>query len=630
MRSACSPRLRHSARFPAWDRWSGAPAGYRRCSRRPRTRPTWRWRWRQRWRSPRRSSCRRACSASSGVTCRLWSSTRCCRDASPRRICGRSSRLARRGPQQLSAQRCNPRCTRRAPCTTAHAFSRTSWRACADAASTLWGCLSRGAHSWTWRRWRRSPGSSSASSETRSCDAKTVEQRLVRAPVAPHPDHQLEVPLAAHRSLELAPACHADRLDHAPVRADQDPLLEVALDPDQRPHAHQVLAPLFDLLHDHLDGVWQLLEGAPDHGLSDQLRQQQLGRLIAARIRRVEKGTLGHQRAEVGNECRDALTGAGGDREHLGARSELRGLLERRHQLSPGEPVDLVDGHRQWLLGVRERGENETVAGADALLAVEDHEDRVRAVQLLLHATSHARRQRVAWALHPGQVDQHDLTLAAAVYASDRAPSRLWPIGDDRHLLPYDGVHERRLADVRPARQRHEAAARHRRACASSSSWSASISPLSVSWSRPSRCSIPWTIASLTSAVCAGQITMSPSSRGNCPSVGTAASRVRGDPPTSSTPSIGKERTSVGTGLSRCSALSCAIRSASTNSIATCACSIPIRAADREHSLRISRFVGAPGARPAPNTSTSSIEAQALRTAERGPMSARAGGSRWE
>jgi len=83
------------------------------------------------------------------------------------------------------------------------------------------------------------------------------------------------------------------------------------------------------------------------------------------------------------------------------------------------------------------------------------------------------------------------------------------------------------------------------------SAWRASISPASVSWSKPQRWRTPWTAASVRSSQCCGQIATSPSSRG---------------PATGPEPSSGKARTSVGRSRSRCSRFSSRIRSESTSS----------------------------------------------------------------
>ena len=149
-----------------------------------------------------------------------------------------------------------------------------------------------------------------------------------------------------------------------------------------------------------------------------------------------------------------------------------------------GEAVDLVDRDRRPAAGARESAGDEPVPGADALLGVEDQQRGVRTLELLLDAPGHAGRQRVPRALHPGQVDEHDLGLAALVNPADRTAGRLGAVGDDRDLLTHDDVDEGRLAHVRPARERHEAAAGHGEGGwvrFNSSACSASISPESVS-----------------------------------------------------------------------------------------------------------------------------------------------------
>ena len=77
---------------------------------------------------------------------------------------------------------------------------------------------------------------------THSGDAQAVEQSFVPAPVASDAHRQIEMHLAAKLALQFTARRHADRLDHAPPRADQDPLLGFALHPDQRPHPRQIRA----------------------------------------------------------------------------------------------------------------------------------------------------------------------------------------------------------------------------------------------------------------------------------------------------------------------------------------------------------------------------------------------------
>src|SRR3954454_18137712 len=80
-------------------------------------------------------------------------------------------------------------------------------------------------------------------------DPEAVEQPIVAAPAAADAHGQVEVHVRAELALELAPRGGADRLDHPALRADQDPLLRLGLDPRERLHAREVVALVVDLLH---------------------------------------------------------------------------------------------------------------------------------------------------------------------------------------------------------------------------------------------------------------------------------------------------------------------------------------------------------------------------------------------
>lgn len=66
--------------------------------------------------------------------------------------------------------------------------------------------------------------------------------------------------LPAQLTLHLASRRRADRLDHPPLSPDDDPLLGLALHPDQRPYARQTLSRLLDLLDERLEGMGSSLK----------------------------------------------------------------------------------------------------------------------------------------------------------------------------------------------------------------------------------------------------------------------------------------------------------------------------------------------------------------------------------
>ena len=66
-----------------------------------------------------------------------------------------------------------------------------------------------------------------------------------------------------------------------------------------------------DLLDLDLDRVRDLVAGAVEHLLADQLGEHHLARLVAVVLRRVEVGALGHQLAEPLDQLVQALAGCG-------------------------------------------------------------------------------------------------------------------------------------------------------------------------------------------------------------------------------------------------------------------------------------------------------------------------------
>ena len=83
--------------------------------------------------------------------------------------------------------------------------------------------------------------------------------------------------------------------------------------------------------------------------------------------------------------------------------------------------------------------------------------------RLVVDRALHAARERVERLLEPRQVDEHDLEVVAVHDAERALPRRLRLVGDDRDVRAGERVRERRLADVRAARETDEPAA-HRSA----------------------------------------------------------------------------------------------------------------------------------------------------------------------
>ena len=159
-------------------------------------------------------------------------------------------------------------------------------------------------------------------------DPEPVEQRVVGAPRPAHADRQVEVHAHADRVLELAARRGPDRLDHRAAAADEDALLGLGLDPQQRVDLDEVVA-LDDLVDLDLDRVRDLLARAVQHLLAHELGQPHVLGLVGDLLEREQERALGRELDEVLDERADALAAGGGDREHLAVEAEVGGRLER-------------------------------------------------------------------------------------------------------------------------------------------------------------------------------------------------------------------------------------------------------------------------------------------------------------
>src|SRR4029079_9437694 len=95
---------------------------------------------------------------------------------------------------------------------------------------------------------------------------------------------------------ELAARGRPDGLDHLAAGADEDALLGLRLDPDERADDREVDADVLDVLDDHLDGVRDLLERPPQHLLADELGQMHLEWLVPRVLIREEEMALAEER----------------------------------------------------------------------------------------------------------------------------------------------------------------------------------------------------------------------------------------------------------------------------------------------------------------------------------------------
>ena len=230
---------------------------------------------------------------------------------------------------------------------------------------------------------RRAASSANCSAPTAlrvpQVDPEAVEQALVAAPVAAHAHRQVEVDLQPSSRSSSRRAAVPIALIMRPRGADQDPLLGLALHPDQRPHARQALARAFDLLDDHLDRV----------GTSWKVRRITASRISSASsssrgwsedvLRLEHERPLGHQRARGARPApRTPVAGARRDREDLRRRPRARPPARSTASVAARDSRStLFTAIVTGALALGERLRDEAVAGPDSLLAVEHQQRRV-------------------------------------------------------------------------------------------------------------------------------------------------------------------------------------------------------------------------------------------------------------
>ena len=237
-----------------------------------------------------------------------------------------------------------------------------------------------------------------------------------------------------------------------------------------------------DLLDDDHDRVRHLVAGQVERLLADHLGDPVLRRHVGGLVEREVERAFGQQVDEVVAQLPHAVLRHRADRVESMEVAERRSRLHLRRDVAVLEAVDLVDGddHRD---AEREHAAGDVaVAGTDAIAGRDDEQDDVDLLERRVDRLLHARRQRVHRALEAGQVGEHELPVRPVGDAEDPAPRRVRHVRGDRDLVAAEGVDERRLAHVRPARDGDDARL-HARSPASNCSGSSSFT---VIWtSRP-------------------------------------------------------------------------------------------------------------------------------------------------
>src|SRR5690349_18735795 len=123
----------------------------------------------------------------------------------------------------------------------------------------------------------------------------------VLPPIRKHLRPEIEIDALADQVLDFLPRRLPDRLDLLALGADQNALLAVSLDVQDRPNVHRftVLTKLLDLAG---DAVGQFVRELLERGLPNQLAHEEARLLGADLVRRIQERALGQPARGRGDE----------------------------------------------------------------------------------------------------------------------------------------------------------------------------------------------------------------------------------------------------------------------------------------------------------------------------------------
>ena len=137
--------------------------------------------------------------------------------------------------------------------------------------------------------------------------------------------------------------------------------------------------------------------------------------------------------------------------------AEPRCRFHLRRDVAALEPVDLVQRDHDRDAELEHPSRNEAVTRTDAFACRQHQQGRLDVLECRIDRPLHALGQRIERALEARQIGEHELVVVAVGDPEDPAAGGLGLVRDDCDLAAAERVDERRLADVRPPRDRREA-----------------------------------------------------------------------------------------------------------------------------------------------------------------------------
>ena len=174
--------------------------------------------------------------------------------------------------------------------------------------------------------------------------AETAESAVALAPIGKDLHPQVEVDRRADEVLDFRSGRAPDVTDPLPACSDQDTLLAVPLDVENRPNVYRRL-PFSKLLDCARNAVGHFFVELFEGGLADELRDEEPDRCRADLVFGIEEGPLWQRDRQLDEEVVDPFSGQRGDEPRIGQERPELVPLDRPQRV---QLVEYRDHWRTW------------------------------------------------------------------------------------------------------------------------------------------------------------------------------------------------------------------------------------------------------------------------------------------
>ena len=250
-----------------------------------------------------------------------------------------------------------------------------------------------------------------------------------------------------------------DGLQGPPALADDDAFLARLADMDHLRDRHRAVGAFLPVFGLDGDGVGQFLMQAQEDLLARDLGRQHAARHVGDLFRGIEPGSFGDEGREPRLQVHHAIAGGRRDHEDLVRDAGFVDLGGKFQKTLALDQIDLVERHDRLSSGLLETGDDARLVGSEPALGIDQEDDKVGILGAAPGGRNHGALEATTGTEDPRRVDEHELAPIECRDAGEAGARGLHLGRHDRHLLPDEAVEQGRLAGIRRADERDEAAA---------------------------------------------------------------------------------------------------------------------------------------------------------------------------